>query len=76
MLALLIPDRSQSAECGFTTLLPARRRGLDDVRSDVGDVLLRQAAAERGHRILTVRDLLHDRLIVEAAVEVLLESLR
>ena len=37
-----------------SSALPAGRGGLDDVGGDVGDVVVREPAAEGGHRVLAV----------------------
>jgi len=53
----------------FLSDLPALGGGLDDEGSDVGDVVVREAAAEGGHGTLAVGDLGHDGLLVEATGE-------
>ena len=47
----------------------------DEAHRNVGNVIVREAAAERRHRVLAVGHLLDHRRLVEAAVEILLERL-
>jgi len=54
---------------------PARRGRLDDVRRNVRDVLVGEAAAEGRHGTLAIGDLLHHSLLVETAVQVLLQGI-
>jgi hypothetical protein len=56
-------------------LIPARLGSRDDVRRNVRDVVVGQAAAERRHGIFAVGDLLDHGSRVGATVQVLLESL-
>lgn len=56
--------------------LPALGGGLDDEGSDVGDVVVRETAAEGGHGTLAVGDLGHDGLLVEATGEELQRDFR
>jgi hypothetical protein len=69
----LVPRRvcGWGAQCAVKRSRP--RLGASRTGGDVGDVVVREAAAERRHGVLAVGDLLHDGLLVEAAVEVLLE---
>ena len=50
-------------------LIPAGLGGGDDIGGDVGDVVVREAAAEGGHGVLAVGDLGHHGLLVEATGE-------
>ena len=52
-------------------LIPALARLGDNIGGNVGDVLVGEAAAERRHGTLAVGNLGNDRLLLEAAGEVL-----
>ena len=55
-------------------LIPAGIGSGDNVGGDVGDVVVRKAAAEGGHGVLAVGDLGHNGLLVEATGEELLDG--
>ena len=50
-------------------------RLVDDVRRDVADLLVREAAAERGHGVLPVRHLSHDGRLLAPAGQVLVKRI-